>query len=331
MKAIVLCGGLGTRLWPLTRERPKALLPLAGRPALHHILERIAQAGVRDVAIVTGRDPGPFERAAGHGRAWGLAVRYIPQPQPLGIADALARAEAFSAGDEVLACLGDSLSDTDLASVARRRRRAGADAAIALCRRTRGQDFGVAVLDGSWVRSVVEKPAIPPGPWVLSGVYALSPRIFEIVAALTPSARGELEITDAIAALCQVGRVVAYRHYGWWQDVGTIPGLLQAQRRIFRGLRRDVRGPVDPSSTLTGRVVLAPGARLEGCRIAGPCHIGAGAHLKAAEVGPNVTVGRGARLEGVRLEDAVILPGTLLRLPGASLRGVVLGAGSLLS
>jgi glucose-1-phosphate thymidylyltransferase len=324
VKALILAGGAGTRLRPITHTRAKQLVPVANKPILFYGLEAIADAGIKEVGVVVGDAANEIRAAVGDGSSWGLAVTYIAQEAPLGLAHAVLIARDFLGADDFVMYLGDNLLKQSLKDfVARfeaerpKGRAAGrgsssrrdACAQILLKVVPDPHQFGVAELDeaGSVVR-LLEKPADPPSNLALVGVYIFGPRVHDAVAAIRPSRRGELEITDAIQWLIDQGlRVRAEVLEGWWIDTGKLTPLLEANRLILETLDRRIDGECDDQSELDGRVVLEAGARVVRSRIRGPAVIGAGTTLTDTFVGPFSAIGRRCVVEASEIEHSVIL------------------------
>jgi glucose-1-phosphate thymidylyltransferase len=324
VKALILAGGAGTRLRPITHTRAKQLVPVANKPILFYGLEAIADAGIKQVGIVVGDTSAEVMAAVRDGSDWGLAVTYIPQAAPLGLAHAVLIAREFLGDDDFVMYLGDNLLKQSLKDFVDRfeddRLRArtptldGADTAgpcaqILLKEVPDPHRFGVAQLaeDGS-VLQLLEKPADPPSNLALVGVYLFDARIHDAVASIEPSPRGELEITDAIQWLVDRGlRVRTEVLAGWWIDTGKLTPLLEANRLILETLDRRVDGQVDGDSELDGRVVVEPGARIIRSRVRGPVVIGSGTTVTDSFIGPFTAVGRSCVIEGSEIEHSVIL------------------------
>ena len=324
MKALILAGGAGTRLRPITHTRAKQLVPVANKPILFYGLEAIADAGIKQVGIVVGDTAGEVMAAVGDGSEWGLSVTYIPQEAPLGLAHAVLIARDFLATDDFVMYLGDNLLKQSLKDFVDRfeddRLRArtptfesrtddGPCAQILLKPVPDPQFFGVAELaeDGSVIR-LLEKPAQPPSNLALVGVYLFDHRIHDAVAAIRPSARGELEITDAIQWLVDQGmRVTTEVLEGWWIDTGKLTPLLEANRLILETIDRRIDGEVDDESDLDGRVVIEAGASVRRSRVRGPVVIGSGTTISDSFVGPFSAIGRRCLIEGSEIEHSVIL------------------------
>nr|PZN73103.1 MAG: glucose-1-phosphate thymidylyltransferase [Bacillota bacterium] len=331
VKALVLCAGRGTRLRPLTHTWAKASLPVAGRPIWQHIFAYLAAHGFDEIGVVVG--PGQ-EELAGRVRQWSpQRVTVVLQAEPGGIAHAVAAARSYLADDPFLLYLGDNLTNADLGPALRRFRAEAPAALLTLQRVADPRAFGVAAFDGRRVTAVVEKPADPPSDLAIAGIYLFSPEVHGAIAGLRPSARGELEITDAVSRLIAAGRtVLGHELSGWWVDAGSARGLLTANALLLEGL---VPG-VDPTAvledvTIEGRVAVGPGAVLRRARLRGPVVIGAGSCLTDSEVGPFASVGEGVSLDGVRVWNSILLPGSRLAGPGLCLAHSVVGAGSTVS
>lgn len=324
VKALILAGGAGTRLRPITHTRAKQLVPVANKPILFYGLDAIADAGIKQVGIVVGDTAAEVMAAVGDGSEWGLSVTYLAQDAPLGLAHAVLIARAFLGEDDFVMYLGDNLLKQSLKDFVDRfeddrlRARtptldeAGSEppcAQILLKPVPDPHRFGVAELaaDGTVVR-LLEKPADPPSNLALVGVYLFDARIHDAVAAIEPSARGELEITDAIQWLVDQGlRVRTEVLDGWWIDTGKLTPLLEANRLILETLERRVDGEVDEVSDLDGRVIVEGGARVVRSRIRGPVVIGAGTTVTDSFVGPFSAIGRRCIIDGSEVEHSVIL------------------------
>ncbi len=324
MKALVLSGGAGTRLRPITHTRAKQLVPVANKPVLFYGLEAIASAGIKQVGIIVGDTAAEIQAAVGDGSGFGLEVTYMRQEAPLGLAHCVLVARDFLGDDDFVMYLGDNLLQQDLADFVARfeaqRARAIAprlgeegpivpSAQILLKRVDDPQRFGVAELDTTGrVTHLVEKPTVPPSDLALVGVYLFDARIHDAVAAIEPSARGELEITDAIQWLIDEGEVVLSEILeGWWIDMGKLTPLLEANRLLLEGIERRVDGDVDSESQLHGRVVVEAGARVVRSHIRGPAVIGVGTEVVDSYVGPFSAIGPGCLIQHSEIEHSVVM------------------------
>ncbi len=313
MKALILCGGRGTRLMPLTRTMPKQLLPVANKPILFYLLEQIREAGINDIGIVVSPGTGSrIKEAVGDGSRWGASITYIDQPEPLGLAHAVMMAQGFLGDACFLMLLGDNLIECAVGELVDRFNTGRADALITLKEVTDPRQFGVAeVNDKGEVVCLVEKPREIKSRLAIAGRYIFTPEIHQAVAGIRPSFRGELEITDALQKLIEMGKkVTSYTLQGWWFDIGTREGLLKANSTVLDTcLKADIKGSLDAKSQALGRVAVQQGARVVDSTIRGPVSIGGGCRIKSSLIGPFVSIGDGAVIEGSTIEHSIILEG----------------------
>lgn len=308
VKGLILSGGAGTRLRPITHTRAKQLVPVAGKPVLFYGIEAMAAAGIREIGIITGDTGAEIEAAVGDGTAFGVKATYIPQSAPLGLAHAVLTAEAFLGDSPFCMYLGDNLLRDGVAGFVDRFREGSADAMILLQHVPNPSEYGVAELadDGS-VHRLVEKPKEPRSDLALVGVYLFTPAVFEAAKALEPSWRGELEITDAIQGMVDRGlRVEPHVVTGWWKDTGQLADMLEANRLVLDAIDPDVQGTV-VDSKIEGRVVIQAGATVERCHIRGPVVICAGATVRDAYIGPYSAISEDAHVERAEMEHAILL------------------------
>lgn len=315
MKALVLAGGKGTRLRPITFTRAKQLVPVANKPILVYAIEAIRDAGITDIGVIVGDTAEEVMSALGDGSAWGVSVAYIRQEAPLGLAHAVKIAEEYMAGEPFVMYLGDNLIKDGITPFVREFDSDDTDAQILLAHVPNAAAFGVAELaaDGS-VKRLVEKPADPPSDLALVGVYLFNSRIFEAVNAIRPSARGELEITDAIQWLVDDGACVVKPHIidGWWKDTGKLEDMLEANRIMLDMITGEVLGEVDEGSQVHGRVRVGAGTRLVNSTVRGPAVIGEGCEIRDAYVGPYTSIHDGCRIVGSEVEHSILLSGAAL-------------------
>jgi glucose-1-phosphate thymidylyltransferase len=317
MKALVLAGGSGSRLRPITHTSAKQLLPVANKPVLFYGLEAIRDASITDVGIVVG-DTGPAIRAAvGDGSGFGLNVTYIRQDAPRGLAHAVLIARDFLGDDPFVMYLGDNFIVGGVASLVDEFTSAQPDAQIMLTRVSDPRQFGVAELDSTGeVTALVEKPKQPKSDLALVGVYIFTAAVHEAVRNLKPSWRGELEITEAIQWLLDNGRKVRSTIItGYWKDTGNVADMLEVNRMVLEGIEPQVHGSVDDESEVIGRVVIEAGAQVSGSRIVGPVIIGAGTRICSSYIGPFTSVAPGCVISGSEIEYSIVMR-------GASIQGV---------
>ncbi len=309
MKALVLAGGSGTRLRPITHTSAKQLVPVANKPILFYGLEQIVAAGVTDVIIIVGDTEQEIRDAVGDGSALGLNPTYVRQDAPRGLAHAVLTAADHLGDDDFIMFLGDNLIEGGITHVVEHFNAERPAASILLKKVPDPHRFGVAELDdaGHVVR-LVEKPADPPSDLALVGVYLFTHKIIDAARRIQPSARGELEITDAIQQLLDDGeRVISSKVEGWWLDTGKKDELLEANRIVLGSIRRDIRGEIDADSQAVGEVVLHEGAKLINSTVRGPAVIGAGAVIEDAYIGPFTSIAPGCLIRRSEVEHSVVL------------------------
>jgi len=318
MKGLVLSGGLGTRLRPLTYTGAKQLVPIANKPVLFYALEDLVEAGITEIAIVVGDTQAQIREAVGDGSQFGAQITYLPQDAPRGIAHGILIAREFLADDSFVLFLGDNFLREGIVPFVQAFQKDEANAQILLYRVRTPQDFGVAELrDGAVVR-VVEKPQNPPSDLAVIGIYMFDHHVHEVVENLQPSGRGELEITDTIQGLIDQGkRVVPQVVSGWWIDTGKKDDMLEANRLILETLDRDVAGAVDGDSQVHGKVVLAESASVHNSVIRGPAIIGPGTRLHDAYIGPFTSIDHDCLIQSCEIEHSIVLESSrLIDVPG---------------
>jgi glucose-1-phosphate thymidylyltransferase len=309
MKGLILAGGRGTRLRPLTYTRAKQLIPIANKPNLFYVVEDLAKAGIIDIGVVISPETGAeVQEALCDGEQFGVHFTFIRQHAPLGLAHAVKTAEAYLADEPFVMYLGDNLLSGGIVHVVDGYRAGEHHAIVLLTPVDNPSQFGVALLDarGRVVR-LMEKPKEPPSNLALVGVYLFDPVIHEVIARLEPSERGEYEITDAIQGLIDRDYHVEAHHVrGWWKDTGKPEDLLDANRLILAQLTRDIQGE-HAGSEISGEVVIEPHARLVRSIIRGPAHIAAGALIEDSYIGPYTAIGRQARIVRSEVEYSILL------------------------
>lgn len=315
MKALVLAGGTGTRLRPLTHSMPKQLIPIANKAVLVHALENIKNAGVTEVGVIVSEPDGQISQAIGDGSDLGLRVTYIHQERPLGLAHCVQVAAGFLADDDFLMFLGDNMLVDGVADLADRFRVRRPDAQVVVIKVADPRALGVVELDTEGrVTRLVEKPQQPRSDLALTGVYFFTARIHEAIRAIRPSARGELEITDAIQWQLEHGhRVEAEQYHGYWRDTGCVNDVLDCNREVLDRISTAVHGEVDRDSVIEGAVLIEPGARVVASQLVGPLVIGMDSVVRSSRVGPHTSVGRNCELDGADVEHSVILDQVTVR------------------
>ena len=312
LRGLILSGGKGTRLRPITHTSAKQLVPVANKPVLFYGIEAMAAAGIREIGIIIAPETGEEIRAAaGDGSRFGVELTYIVQDEPAGLAHAVLTAEPFLADAPFVMYLGDNLLQGGIEDLVRAFRSGKPDALILLTPVPDPQNYGVAELNGSnTVTRLVEKPQDPATNLALVGVYMFTAGIHAAARAIRPSGRGELEITDAIQHLVDEGRrVEPHIVRGWWKDTGRLDDMLEANRLILENIEPSVEGEL-VDSQVDGRVIVEPGARLVRSTVRGPAIIGAGTQLIDCYVGPYTAIAEGCTIENAEVEHSILLAGS---------------------
>jgi glucose-1-phosphate thymidylyltransferase len=314
VKGLILSGGKGTRLRPLTYTSAKQLVPVANKPVLFYGIEAIAEAGIRDIGIVVGDTQAEIRAAVGDGSRWGVRVQYIEQDAPRGLAHAVKISRDYIGLEPFVVYLGDNLLNKGITHFVREFEEQKPAAQILLTRVPDPEQFGVAELRDGRVVRLVEKPKEPMGDLALVGVYMFGPDVFESVNRIKPSFRNELEITDAIQDLIDRGLTVRpHLVDGWWKDTGKLEDMLEANRLILETFSRRIEGTVDAESRVEGKVVVEEGAVIERSVIRGPAIIGRGARIVHAYVGPFTSIMGNVEIRETEIEHSIVLEGSCLQ------------------
>ena len=326
LKGLILSGGRGTRLRPLTHTSAKQLVPVANKPVLFYGIEAMAAAGITEVGIIIAPETGDEIRAAaGDGSAFGLSITYIDQDEPLGLAHALLTAEEFLGDSAFVMYLGDNLLRDGIQALVEAFRTDEPDALILLTHVPDPENYGVAELEEGRVARLVEKPKEPATDLALVGVYMFTPVIFDAARSIEPSWRGELEITDAIQQLVDSDRRVdPHVVDGWWKDTGQVLDMLEANRLILDDIEERVEGEL-VETRVEGRVAIEAGARLERTTVRGPAIIGAGSVLRDAYIGPYTAIGENVTIEGSEIEHSIVMTGSSVKDLGGRIEASLIG------
>ena len=308
MKALILSGGEGTRLRPITHTSAKQLIPVANVPILFYGLQAIRDAGIREVGIVVGSTADEIRAACGDGSDWDVEITYIEQDAPRGHAHAVLVSRDFLRDDDFVMYLGDNVLIEGITGFVQEFERHKPNAQIFLAKVREPERFGVAVLDGDRVVNLVEKPKEPISDLALVGVYLFDHTIHDAIDTIEPSWRGELEITDSIQALIDAGRTVRPEMVGgWWKDTGKLEDLLEANRMMLSIVEPRIDGEVDGESSLVGAVVVEKGAKVSRSVIRGPAVIGQDTIVEDSLIGPNASIYYGCAVSGSQIEDSIIM------------------------
>jgi glucose-1-phosphate thymidylyltransferase len=316
MKALVLSGGKGTRLRPLTFTCAKQLIPVANKPILGYVLDQIAETKTKDIGIIIAPETGDYVKEyVGDGSKWKFKVTYIPQ-EPLGLAHAVKTARKFLANDSFVMCLGDNVTGQGVTALVEKFENEKLDALITLKEVDDPSSFGIAQLDkkGNVVK-LVEKPKTPIGNLAIIGTYLFSNKVHKAIEKITPSWRGELEITDTIQEMINMGfKVKAEILSSWWLDTGKKDDILSANAKILdEYVKRDIKGNIDTRSTVEGRVKIDPEAKVVNSTIRGPCAIGKNASIENSFIGPYTSIGDNSQILNSSLEYCVILENVTIK------------------
>jgi len=329
LKSIILCAGKGTRLRPLTHTSAKHLIPIANKPALFYGIEAIRDCGIKDIGIIIGETGEDIKNGLKDGSKWGVNISYIEQKEALGLAHAVSVARDFLGEDKFLMYLGDNLLKNGIESYANKFIQGNYNAFVLLTEVDDPRQFGVAELERGRVVRVVEKPKEPVSNLALIGVYFFDKNIHQAIKSIKPSARGELEITDAIQWMIDKGyKVGAEVIGGWWKDTGKPDDILEANRLILEDIERDVKeGCACEDSEILGRVKIGEGVNIVNSKIVGPVIIGNKVKINDSYIGPFTTLSDGVEVKKSEIEYSVILENTKINNIKGRFHGCLIGKG----
>ncbi len=326
MKGLILSGGKGTRLRPLTFTQAKQLVPVANKPVLFYGIEALQEAGIKDIGIVVGDTKDEIKEAAGDGSRWGLRITYIEQEAPLGLAHAVKVSEDFLRDEPFVMYLGDNILKSGIKSLVEEFKEKKPNSLILLTEVPDPRLFGVAELKEGKVVRLVEKPKKPMSNLALVGVYMFDFHVFEAVNAIKPSWRDELEITDAIQYLVDKGYDV-HPHLvsGWWKDTGKIEDILEANRLILESIVGKIQGKVDEASKINGPVIIEEGVVVQNSIIRGPAIIGAETEIVNSYIGPSTAIQERCKIIQTEIEHSIVLEGSEIRDVGSRIDESLIG------
>lgn len=326
VKGLILSGGSGTRLRPITFTSAKQLVPVANKPILFYAIETVRDTGITDIGIIVGETKEEVKRAVGDGSKFGVTITYIEQEAPLGLAHAVKIAEPFIKDESFVMFLGDNLIKDGICSLVDEFRQDKPNCQILLARVPNPRSFGVAELENGKIKNLIEKPKDPPSDLALVGVYMFDKTIFEAVNSITPSLRGELEITDAIQYLVEQGYDVnPHIITGWWKDTGKLDDMLEANRIMLEGIETRIDGSVDEHSVIHGRVIIEPGAEIQNSIVRGPAVIGKNSKILSSYIGPFTSVHDNVTISGSEVEHSIILADCTIVAIGSRIEDSLLG------
>lgn len=300
MKALILSGGNGTRLRPLTYTNAKQLLPLANKPILFHIIEKIGKAGINDIGIIVGDTREEVIKTVGNGERWGIKISYLHQPAPLGLAHAVKTAAEFLMEDDFLMVLGDNVFNMELNPLINKFYANNANSALLLHKVENPSQYGVAAVEDTRITRLVEKPKGFVSDLIITGVYIFDKSIFTAIDNIEPSPRGELEITDAIQKQLENGGRVTYELIqGWWKDTGKLEDILEANRLML--------DEMESNSGFMGKIQLGNNVIIQNSNIIGPVAIADDTTIKNSYIGPYTSVGRAVTINDCEIDNCIIL------------------------
>jgi glucose-1-phosphate thymidylyltransferase len=326
LKALIASGGRGTRLRPLTHTQNKHLIPIANKPILYYAIEAAADAGIKEIGIVHNADSQEVPNYIGDGSKWGVKITYIPQVNPGGLAQVVQLAEEYIADDKFIFYLGDNMLVGGVKRFVEEFEKSGCNCYLTLSKVNDPERFGVPEIRDRKIVRVEEKPKKPKSSYAVAGIYLYDHHIFEAVKSLKPSARGELEISDAHTFLIKHGLKVGYTEItGWWKDTGKPTDLLEANRLILDSLTPRNDGTVDKQSDLAGRVVIEEGARIINSKIRGPIIIGKNCIIENSYIGPFTSIGDRTEVRDSEIEYSIVLRDCKVTSVGIRIEGSILG------
>lgn len=327
MKALILAGGKGTRLRPITYSLAKQLVPVANKPVIEYGIDAIVGAGIKEIGIVVIEPNSPIEESCGDGSRWGAKFTYIVQPDPLGLAHAVMTSREFLGDDDFIMYLGDNLIKSSLGDLIQEFQEHRPAATVLLTPVPNPNQFGVAEMEGDKVVRLEEKPKEPKSDLALVGVYLFDRVIHDIIDVLKPSARGEYEITEAIQGL--IDRQMTVRSHivtGWWKDTGTVEAMLDANRLILEDIEPSCLGSVEESQ-IDGRVIIGAGAVIRNSTVRGPAIIGENCVISNTFIGPFSAIAKNTKIENSEIEHSIVLQDC--EISGVSrLDGCLIGRGA---
>ena len=314
IKGLILAGGHGTRLRPLTHTISKQLIPIANKPMLFYCIEALVDAGIKDIGVIVGHTPQRIQEikdTVGDGSKWGANITYIEQDIPKGIAHAIGLAENFVGNEPFVTVLGDNLLKDGIKEYIEGFEKSNSDFEILLAKHNDPSRFGVAIFNKDKLVGLVEKPKNPPSRWVITGVYMLRPPVFEVIKKLKPSWRNELEITEAadIMVKSKKYKVTSKKVNGWWKDTGKPEDILEVNHLVLDDLEPYNKGSIDENATIIGKVAIGEGSVIGGgCVIRGPVIIGKNCDIGPdTYIGPYTSIGNNTIIKNAEIESSIII------------------------
>ena len=311
MKGIILHGGHGTRLRPLTHTGPKQLLPIANKPMSEYCLQAIRDCGISDIAIVIGGvGANKVKEYYGDGSKFNVTISYIEQDEPKGIAHAINLCSKFVGNEKFLVFLGDNIIQKSINDIAKKFESSDSDALILLCGVSNPERFGIADVQDKKIIKIIEKPKNPPTNLAVTGIYFLTTKIFDVFSRLKPSWRNELEITDALQIMLEEKGMIDYEMItDYWKDTGTPNDIIHANGEVLKNLKSYFLGTKEDSTEISGNVMVGKNSKISGySKVLGPCIIGENCIIgKDCVIGPNVSIGNNSKLSNCNIQNSIIM------------------------
>jgi glucose-1-phosphate thymidylyltransferase len=328
MKALITSGGRGTRLRPITHTQNKHLIPIANKPILHYAIESVVEAGISDIGILVNADSDEVPQAIGAGERWNANITYIPQEAPLGLAHVVKISRDFIQNEPFIFYLGDNMVVGGVKRFIERFYKDGCNCHLTLAKVKDPWRFGVPEMNGNRIVGIEEKPDKPKSDFAVAGIYIYDSSIFEAVNAIQPSARGELEISDAHQYLLKNGYHITYSEItGWWKDTGKPNDLLEANRLVLENLPGEIRGEVDEKSNIAGKVIIEKGAKIINSNVRGPVIIGENSLIENSYIGPYTSVHHDTQIQNSEVEFSIIMDDCKIIDVGIRIESSILGSG----
>lgn len=316
MKGILLHGGHGTRLRPLTHTGPKQLLPIANKPMSEYCIDSLREAGITEIAIIIGGlGSNKVQEYYGTGKEFGVSITYVKQDQPKGISHAIRMCKEFVGNDKFVVFLGDNIIQKSIFDFVKDFNNSDADASVLLCEVDNPSRFGIAIVENKQIKKIIEKPKNPTSNLAVTGIYLLTPKIFDVIERLKPSWRNELEITDALQMLLEENdRITFHMITDYWKDTGTPDDIIHANSFILNGMKSFFCGEKENDVLINGKVMVGEGTKIKSdVIIEGPVIIGKNCIIeKGARIGPNVSIGNNSRISGCHIENSIIMENCLI-------------------
>ncbi|MBI1806315.1 MAG: glucose-1-phosphate thymidylyltransferase [Ignavibacteria bacterium] len=326
MKALIASGGRGTRLRPLTHTQNKHLIPIANKPILHYAIEAAVDAGIKQIGIVCNADSHEVQDVIGTGKQWGVKIAYIPQKAPLGLAHVVKIAQKFIGKDDFIFYLGDNMVVGGVKRFIEEFEKSDCNAFLTLAKVKDPERFGVPEIKKGKIVRVEEKPKKPKSQFAVAGIYIYDSSIFEAVKKIKPSARGELEISDAHTYLINKGYNVGYSEItGWWKDTGKPSDLLEANRLVLDNMHPSLNGVIDKASTVVGKVILQEGSKIMNSVVRGPATIGRNTVIENSYIGPFTSIGDNTVIRDAEVEYSIVLRDCKILNVKLRIEGSILG------